>query len=336
MSIPDWDTYVCKHCARLYGWLPAAIEYRQGIRKASLKYFTLCDVQAIDIFMFEKEGILARDANGRLPNVVICEEDPHKVPEIMQIVRPPIDEAIVNASLEDVLAFEDDEFTLTTPTNTWVRDRQKRRRLKTKQKYERLRLFFPFDIVNFDPYNSLLDPGMRENRIYRALERLFELQRTTDEFLLFLTTPLSRIHRDTEDTFREDLRCNISQHADIKEWLEASWGTIEYDKAEEMKRLALSIAKSIVIPAAQREGWSCVHKGIYIYENQSGHKMLDSVVLCSQRPTENSDPLYLDDILHIICDMPEYYSYAWSASNSEVKEHLNSIVTFREDLKANA
>lgn len=337
MSTPDWDNYVGKHCARLYGWLPAAREFRQGIKKATLKYFTLCDVQAIDIFMLEKEGILVRDANGRLPNVVICEEDARKIPEILQVVRPPLHEAIVNASLEDVLTFEDDDFTLTTPLNAWVRDKGKRRRLHTKRKYELLRLFFPFDIINFDPYNNLLDPGIGENRIYHALERVFELQKTTSEFLLFVTTPLAEIHESTEQMFRADFHDNVSKYPEVKEGMEAFWGTVDYDKAEELKRVALSIAKSLVIPAARRAGWNCYHKGIYVYENQSGRKMLDLVLHCWQSSDGVDDTLYLEDILRIIISgMPEYYPFNWSSSNSEVKEHLDSVVAFREDLKANA
>ncbi len=70
MTIPDWDNYICKHCARYYGWLPASKEFAARIRKKHVKYFTLSDTQAIDIFMFEMEGVLVRDGNNMLPEVV--------------------------------------------------------------------------------------------------------------------------------------------------------------------------------------------------------------------------------------------------------------------------
>lgn len=107
MSDPDWDTYYCKHCARLYGWLPAVQEYREKINRETIKYFTLSDVKAIDVFMLEMEGILQRDEKKRLPNVVICEGNPAKVAQIYEVIRPPIKEAVIPEKLQDLLTFQE-------------------------------------------------------------------------------------------------------------------------------------------------------------------------------------------------------------------------------------
>ena len=321
MSDPDWDTYYCKHAARLYGWLPAAVEYRQDVNKAIIKYFTLPDIPAIDIFMLEQAGVLQRDQNGLLPHVVICEEDERKVADIERVVRPPIREAIINASLQDVLTFQDDPLTLHPPPQRWVRSRRDRYRLHLKRSYERLRLFFPFDIINFDPCDSMLMPQINRNKICRALERVFVLQKATTEFLLLLTTPISSIHADTNRQFRDDLHNNTVAHPELKDIP---------NQIDAHKRISLGVAKSILIRAAHHEGWACKHKGIYIYENHSGNKILSSVVRCTQVGSEINTEAYVGDMLDIFNHMPEYYPYSLSSKDQEIKNHLDGVVAFRE------
>lgn len=331
MSEPDWDTYYCKHCVRLYGWLPASKEYLERVKKAIIKYFTLSATKAIDIFMFEMEGLLARDKSGKLPNVVICEEILDKVPEIFDVVRPPTKEAIIIGKLQEILAFEDDEYTKITPLNAYSKDPKKRARLRLKRTFERLRLFFPFDIINFDPYDSLLKPDLPQNKLYQALERIFQLQKLTVRFLLFITTPVYDIPDYSTEGFRNDFQDNVSKYPNIADTLLSSFNTTDYDKIEETKRIALGVAKSIVMRAARGQGWNCEHKGIYVYENPNGHKMLSSVIECTQLGGELDESSYVGDLVRIILDMPKYYSFSESSSNEQVKEHLHKIVKFREE-----
>jgi len=328
---PDWDTYYCKHCARLYGWLPASKDYREQAKKATIKYFTLSDTKAIDIFMFEMEGLLARDKSGTLPNVVICEGDWKKVPEILKVVRPPIKEAIITGRLQDVLTFEDDEYTKATPVDAYEKDPKKRARLRLKRNFERLRLYFPFDIINFDPCDSLLNPDIANNRLYQALESVFELQKSTGRFLLFITTPLFNVAPKSISQLREDYEGNVSKYSKITEALLSSVKATDYGKIDENKRFAMGVAKSVTLRAARNKGWDCEHKGIYIYENEIGHKILSSVVSCTQMSGEPSETSYVVDIIRIISGMPNYYSYSASSSNQKVKENLGKIVQFREE-----
>lgn len=330
MSEPDWDTYHCKHCVRLYGWLPASKEYLEHARKANIKYFTLSATKAIDIFMFEREGLLARDKSGKLPNVVICEGTPGKVPEIFDVVRPPTKEAIIIGKLQEILTFEDDEYTRITPLPTYSKDRKKRERLRLKRTFDRLRRFFPFDIINFDPCDNLLNPEIANNKLYQALESVFDLQKSTTKFLLFVTTPIFGIAEGTKESFQRDFQHNIYKYPDINEALLSTTGTIEYDKLDDNKQMAFCVAKSIVMRAARNRGWNCVHKGIYIYENEHGNRFLNSVTLCTQASGEPSESSYVEDLVRIILDMPKYYSFSESSSNEQLKEHLNEIVRFRE------
>ena len=90
-----WDNYYSKHCTRMYGWLPASKEFKERKGNAKLKYLTLCDTNAIDIFMFEMEGILERDENKTLTGVTICEMEESKIAEIFQNVNSPLRESII-------------------------------------------------------------------------------------------------------------------------------------------------------------------------------------------------------------------------------------------------
>ncbi len=333
MSEPNWDTYHCKHCARLYGWLPASKEYLKLAKKTTIKYFTLCATQAIDVFMFEMEELLSRDKKtGTLPNVIICEGDPRKVSEIFKVVRPPIKEAIIIGKLQDVLTFEDDEYTRTTPYSTFEPEINyaKRKRLMLKQSFERLRQYFPFDIINFDPCDNLLNPDITENRLCKALERIFELQHSTDKFLLFITTPLFDIAAGSTKKLKEDYQNNVSKYPKIGKAMLSSVKTIDYDGIDENKRLAIGVAKSIVLRVARDKGWECEHKGIYIYDNESGNRFLNSVTLCTKVSSGPSETSYVEDVIRIIKDMPTYYSYTQSSSDQSVKEHLKRVVEFRK------
>lgn len=332
-SEPNWDTYYCKHCARLYGWLPASKEYMQSSGKQTINYFTLCATKAIDVFMFEMEGLLSRDEKtGTLRNVVICEGDPERATEIFRVVRPPVREAIIIEKLQDLLTFEDDEYTRATPLSAFEspRSSEARRRIRLKQSFERLKRHFPFDIVNFDPCDSLLNPVIGSNKLCRALERIFELQRPTGNFLLFITTPLYEIAAGSISRLRADYRSNVSKYPQIREALLSSVKTTNYDEISENKRLAIGVAKTIVLIAAREKGWECEHKGIYIYENGIGHKFLASVTLCTQVTKEPTEASYVEDVVKVVKSMPTYYSYARSSSDKAVKEHLQKIVQFRE------
>ena len=331
----DWDIRYNKHYVRRDGWLPASKEYMEKTGKSVVKYFTLCDVQALDIFMLEMAGILPRDNNGRLPNVVICEGNISKVAQINRLVKPPLDEAIIPESLEDIITFEDDEYTRKTPLRAFEKDRSKRKRLRLKERHERFKMFLPFDIINFDPCNSILEQAIEVNRLYKALERIFELQKLTNHFLLFVTTQISNIHVSIEKKFQKDLEDNLDSYPELRQLVVKHLGKAEYKKIPEAYRMSICFVKSIIIQIAKKSGWYCEHKGIIVYENQDGTKMLASVAFCTLAGSKKDESIYIDDLMGIIQGKVSYHSYADSLKDKSIKEDLKEIIDYREQVRQN-
>ncbi len=330
MSDIDYDTYYAKHCVRYYGWLPAVEKYNAELKRRSLKYFTLCARQAIDVFMLEMHKLLLRDESGNLPNVVICEEDKNAAMEILNLVRPPLKEAIFQAAFQDILLFQDDKDTKGRSRGQYVKSYGIRKKLRIKEFSKRLKMFFPFDIINFDPYGNLLNPDLDSNKLYQALKNIFELQEQIDNFLLFVTTPIFDIHSDTESRLRRTFECNVSSYATIRATLESSLDTSEYDNIDVTKRIVIGFAKSVVISAAKSEGWNHKHHGIFVYENLRRKKMLSLVVQFAKAHGSPDKSLYIQDIIRIIKQMPQCYSRKESCTNQEVKAHLQRVIEFRE------
>jgi hypothetical protein len=283
------------------------------------------------IFMLELEGVLSRDKNKKLPNVFICEKDESVAVRIRELVRPPVDEAIIPGPLERILTFEDDEHTRGRSPNDDVRNRHIRNRLRIKGLAQRLKSYFPFDIINFDAYGNLLNPDDEANKLlYQSFKKIFELQKSIDTFLLFVTTPITHIHPYFQSQFKNDLDLNVSKYPEVHTALLWSVNTIDYDDIDDDKRTALGFAKSIVIPAAKSEGWNSKHKGIYVYQNKDLRKMLSSVIQFSNARIAPDESVYVEDIIRIIEQMPKYYSYEDSLKNQEVKKHLDQIKEYRE------
>lgn len=331
MSDINYDTYYAKHFARYYGWLPASKSYQKQINKKSLKYFTLCAKEAIDVFMLELEKVLLRDQNKKLPDVIICEKEPRDATEIFKLVRPPLKEAILVGELEKILTFQDTKETTGLSPDEDVRDYRTRRLLRIKGLSERIKEHFPFDIINFDPYGNLLKPDPEKNELYQSLKKIFELQERTTTFLLFITTPIFDIHPDSESRLKSNLESNVLTHPDIRNALLSSVDTLDYDKIEEKKRIAVGFAKSVVISAGK--GWSHKHHGIFVYESPSRNKMLSSVVEFSKARTAPDESVYVEDIVNVIKQMPEYYSYQESLKDKKVKNHLERIIKYREKIR---
>lgn len=330
----NYDENYPKHCARYYGWLPASKEYRKKTKGKPIKYFTLCAKEAIDVFMLELEGVLLRDRNRKLPNVVICEKEPIDAAEILNLVRPPLKEAIIIGKLEKILTFEDNKHTRgRSPDDPYdkVPSRHIREMLRIKGLAQRLKSYFPFDIINFDTYGNLLNPDDEANKLlYQSFKKIFELQKSIDTFLLFVTTPITHIQSAFQSQFKNDLDLNVSKYPEIHTALLWSVNTIDYNDIDDDKRTALGFAKSIVIPAAKSEGWNSEHKGIYIYQHKGSWKMLNSVIQFSNARIAPDESVYVEEIIRIIEQMPKYYSYEDSLKNQEVKEHLEQIKEYRK------
>jgi hypothetical protein len=319
----DYDFYWGKHCARYYGWLPASKAHKKNIQRAP-KYFTLCGSKAIDLFMLEFEKVLERDKNRKLPNVIVCEDNEEAWTEILDLVR-----------LQDILTFEDDENTKGRSPDDDEPSFEIRKKLIIKGNFEQLKKHFPFDIVNFDPCESLLNTNLEVNGLYQAFNRILELQKSIDSFLFFITTEITPIHPNVQSRFKIDLESNISMYPKIGETLLSLAHATAYDMIENNKRVALGFAKSVVLSAARSKGWNCEHQGIYIYEfkRPGGTRMLSSVVKFSKAHTSPDETTYVQDLIQIIKSMPKYYSYDEASRNKEVKDHLEEVKKYREKIR---
>ncbi|MCJ7805026.1 hypothetical protein MUP35_04840 [Patescibacteria group bacterium] len=331
----DFNEYIEKHCARYYGWLPASIAYKKEIKEKPLKYFTLCAKAAIDVFMLEKEGVLKRDQNKKLPNVIICESEEKDAVEIFNLVRPPLEKAIIVGKLEEILTFQDTDKTKGLSLDQDPKDAEIRRLLRIKRLSKRIKEYFPFDIINFDPWESLVSLNFEKNKMYKAFQRIFELQKPVDSFLLFVTSEITEIHSNVQSRFKRDLESNISRYPQIGETLLSLVNATTYDMIEDNKRVALAFAKSVVMSLAKSKGWNCEHKGIYIYEKgrAGGTRMLSSVVKFSKAHTTPDETTYVQDLIQIIKSMPKYYSYYEASRNKEVKDHLEEVKKYREKIR---
>lgn len=327
---PRYDQYDAKHFARYRGWLPASKDFVQTTGRATIKYFTLCAVEAIDVFMFEKEGLLTRDDQGQLHDVVICENDENVVPEILKLVRPPLREALIVGNLEDILTVDISQ----SNSGEEPRSRDARRKQRNVERFRQLNKYFPFDVVNFDTCGSLVNKPLGANRLLAALERIFELQHHARVFLLLVTTPISDLNEELENIFRERLSENVKSNSEIGRALLTSRRSTVYDKIEKKSRVALGFAKSVVLPVAQKHGWNALHKGIYVYVSLSGRTMMSSVVQLSAAISEPDRRAYIQDLVQIINHMPKCYHEESAEQKDAVRKHLESIVQYREEVRA--
>lgn len=149
-----------KHYARVYGWVAVArnrlgqLDPQQ--RKFGLRYLTLCGKDAIDIFLFKKEGLIRDDERG-FPSVYYIE---NYYPSFAE-VRP-----LLGRTSGKRVSFED---------------------LVNQGWFERLVREQPFDVINLDFSGNCFpieDPPF--SRTLRSLCYIIELQRG-NSFDLFVT-----------------------------------------------------------------------------------------------------------------------------------------------------
>ncbi len=327
----DWDNYYSKHCTRFYGWLPASKEFKKRKGDSKIKYLTLCDTNAIDIFMLEMEGVLQRDSNHTLTGVTICEMDENKLADIFKNVNPPLRESIVKGKIQQLLLFKDTPELQAMDPDEDVRNREVRRKLNMRRDALSLQAGFPFDIINFDPCDSIINPN---KEMFLAFKKLFEFQRDIDEFLIFSTTP---VHLDdvTNALFREDFKQNIENHEVIKIASEATLNTLEYDAIDDdNKKAAIGFAKALIAKLSIKNGFVSNQLGIYIYKSDNGTVMMSSVSLLSKADGRNPNEWYPSEIVKIIQEMPIVYEPEHAEANEEVKNHLTAVIERREQIQS--
>jgi hypothetical protein len=324
-----YDTYYGKHWVRKDGWLPTSKTYAQKNKKKYLKYFTLCAEEAIDIFLFEREGLLHRDKNQELQDVFICEKNGNVAQRILELVRPPLKEAIFIGKLESIINFEDDHHTFNIdPDNDEISRKSfgVREKLKNKEMHNRLLKSFPFDVINFDIVENMLRDT--ETPLLKALSKVFELQ-TNDNFLIFITAPIEDINPNLFANFKVALENNTASHSEIKTAFEEQFEKKEFNDIDTLNRIAIGFSKHIIIPFAQNFNWTCNHHGIFIYENNNNRKMMNVIVELTKGQNQTD---YIQDIIKVINEMPTYMPYL-EVYPTEIVEDLRSVIEYREELR---
>lgn len=324
-----YDHYYGKHWARTSGWLPVSIEFKERVEKEKIKYLTLCDVQAIDIFMLEQAAVLTRNDNRFLTDIIICEADNEKIPEIFEVTKPPLREAIVQGKLEKLLLFEDDDETRDVDPDEDVRNRKLREKLAIKKHAQKLKKEFPFDIINFDPYGNLLSPN---RELFRAFEEIFKLQHGLGQFLMFVTSPINDFD-EILPQFKADFDKNIADHEEIKVCSETYLQTSDFSEFSKHKKAAIGLGKSMVAKYSKKYGWESKHHGIYVYENDAGRFMMSSVIEFTANSDANKEDWYINDVKAIIENMPVSISFQAANTDKEIIDSLESIIEYRKQLQ---
>jgi len=327
----NWDEYYSKHCVRYYGWLPVCKALFQ--KKKKIKYLTLSDINAIDIFMLELEEVLKRDSNKVLTDIIICESELEKIQQIFENVRPPLQESIINGKIEQLLLFEDKPKYNRLQNDDPI-SRELRRTLNLRSEALRFQNEFPFDIINFDPCASILNP---RKDTFKTVGKIVEFQRKNkaDNYLLIITTPITKF-LDAKNEFKklaiDDYQSNLNNYSSIEEKSNELFGTINFEEIESShKQNAIAFGKTIVAKLIKKLGLSAINHGIYIYENKDKRYMLSSVVEVITKP--KNENWYQNEIVKIMEDMPTEFTYKGSLKNKEVVQHLQSIVNHREKIK---
>ena len=298
----DWDTDKLKHYVRMKGWCPACqwraervqwqIRSRGDCRRTPLKYFTLCASKAIDVFMLERAGLLARSSStGRHDHVFFCEQDLEEYAKIIELIG-------TNGflgPLEGIILFEDDDDTKGRSLDDNKRvERLVRRKLKLKEQHEKLVSAFPFDVVNLDVCGTIFPPGKgRISPMIAALRRILDWQLRQDEhdghachgFTLLLTSSLDNgpVDRSAMEDLLNRMKQNL-KYGEFRDAFEERWKHTEPDALFEQdfpSFFCLALPKVLIRDGLER-GWDAAYRGIYLYRRvdaKSGatYSMMSSV-----------------------------------------------------------
>jgi len=240
-----------KQYVRRFGWLAIIQEYLERLRQADLdrpwKYLTMPGKYSPDIGLLWRAGLIDKTGDGRLC-IAICDE--RYAEEVAGDLRP----------LGGLLAYSP-------------------RRLNVELALERsqLRNEFPFDVVNLDLCNSLIQPENERN--LETIEWIFKLQKG-QSFLLLLT---ARAERKAREPLIEILNQNLQNEDEFRDSYIAEYG------AETPNRSLSDFTRftQIVFP-----------KAIARWARYRGYRTIEHFVAKYRRPKEPRRPVAFDMICH--------------------------------------
>ena len=364
----NYETDPLKHYVRKHGWLRAAKQQKHVIgkrlKKIPLRYFTFCAVDAIDVFMLERAGILERsESTRRLEGVYFCEQDFEDFGIISELIGS--DEQGFQGTFEDIVLFKDDE---ETEGKTLENEQESgnfytpeiREKLRYKDRHYRLRDAFPFDIINLDVCGVMFPP--KEGVIAPLLEsiiRILEWQtesrfstnnRTCDQFTLFLTS-----HIDPGLTNRkaiQQLENRVSENLCISERFKSAFvERYGHDQANQLVNedfpefFRVALFKFIIHKALSTElGWTVTSEPTYLYnrddkwvENKQ-YQIMHTVSVYRRIPNfqkrldDPSRAEYIQSVTKLVNGPVKWVDRIIKDSDilRELEEDLNKIIELRD------
>ncbi len=225
-----------KHWVRKSLWLRLVRQLHRR-RGRPLRLLTLPGRHAIEVKLYEKEGILAtiNDSHGERLDVVAFEYEPTAY-GLLATAEPRLDR-VINGSLVDALVKSDDP------------------------KAEELRGAFPFDVVNLDLTSNLVAPREAPyGEVLQAVEACLTRQRTLDdEWLLMITFRAVQGHTnaETERQLQQIFEQNLADYDQLRTTFVELHGDVSPSELLESSyegALGAFFAKWLV-DASVRNGW---------------------------------------------------------------------------------
>lgn len=278
----NYETDPLKHYVRRHGWLKAARQQKQTIRRSKnipLRYFTFCAAEAIDVFMLEREQILKRsEETERLEGVYFCEEDDESFGRIAELIGSP--QQGFQGEFEKIVLFEDDEETKgKTLTDEEHYPLAIRRKLRYKDAHQRLRAAFPFDIINLDVCGVMFPPReVAMTQLLKSLIQILEWQTKSEfpinnleckRFTLLLTSHIDpdntnqQAIEQLENRVNDNMKNTDFRTAFVEKYGHNQVGKLINEKFPEF--FCVALPKFIIHEALFRLGWQVTCGPTYLY-----------------------------------------------------------------------
>ncbi len=361
MSNINFEKDLLKHYVRRYGWLEAAKKQKRAIKNRSkripLRYFTFCAVEAIDVFMFEHEGILERSKEtGYLEGVYFCERDPGNFARIADLIG--LTAQGFPGEFEKIVLFEDDEDTEgKTRGDGNYYPSQVRKKLINKDAHCRLRKAFPFDIINLDvcgvmfpPKKGVMAPLLKS--IIQILEWQTESRFSINnleckQFTLFLTSHVDQ--DDTNQTAIEQLQKRVNDNISMnRDFQSAFFNRYGHDQAGRLAGedfanfFCIALPKYIIHTALHQFGWEITSGPTYLFNRdyrreEKQYQIMHTVSVCERIPNFQqsldapSTRQYIQSVTQLVKAGVKWVDDAIENSdiNRELEEDLKRIVELR-------
>ena len=267
----DWDSDIAKHYVRRNAWLPTARAQARASRISGRepRYLTFCAAQAIDVFLFLKEGVLKRDPETDVVlNTYFCERNEYAFEEISRLIGAH--EQGFLGDFKDMILFEDDETThgLDYDDVSQRHDPVVRKKLSTKKRHEDFKSAFPFDVANLDVYGTFFPPKTGVlSQMLQSIRTFLDWQTEAavnqgdfDSFAMFITTHVEDglVHPGAFGEMIDMIETNRATYAGFGEALNRRFGTEDATviAGDDFSAFYCIALPKVIVSEAFNRGWS--------------------------------------------------------------------------------